>query len=134
MVAQLLRLKLRLLGNIFRRSAWQVVGIAVGLIYGLGAAFLVFAVLSGLRGFDDVELIRDGKMKALLITSPNRSALLPDVPTAREAGLPELTLEFWAGVLAPAGTPAEVVAPDWVRRIYQVELVEGGAVGARLLT
>ena len=37
MVAQLLRLKLRLLGNIFRRSAWQVVGIAVGLIYGTAA-------------------------------------------------------------------------------------------------
>ncbi len=57
-----------------------------------------------------IELIRDGKMRPLLITSPARSALLPDVPTAREAGLPDLTLEFWAGVLAPAGTPPEVVA------------------------
>jgi tripartite-type tricarboxylate transporter receptor subunit TctC len=45
----------------------------------------------------------------LLITSPARSAVLPDVPTAREIGLPDLTLEFWAGVLAPAGTPQEVV-------------------------
>jgi len=31
------------------------------------------------------------------------------VPTAREVGLPDLTLEFWAGVLAPAGTPPEIV-------------------------
>jgi tripartite-type tricarboxylate transporter receptor subunit TctC len=56
-----------------------------------------------------LPLIRDGKMRALLITSPQRSAQLPDVPTARELGMPDLTLEFWAGVLAPAGTPADVV-------------------------
>ncbi len=56
-----------------------------------------------------LPLIREGKMRALLITSPGRSALLPDVPTAREAGMPDLTLEFWAGVLAPAGTSPEIV-------------------------
>jgi tripartite-type tricarboxylate transporter receptor subunit TctC len=56
-----------------------------------------------------LSLIRAGKMRALLITSPDRSAALPDVPAAREIGFPELTLEFWAGVLAPAGTPAETV-------------------------
>jgi tripartite-type tricarboxylate transporter receptor subunit TctC len=55
------------------------------------------------------QLIRDGKMRALMITSSVRSAELPDVPTAREVGLPALTLEFWAGVLAPAGTPTEIV-------------------------
>jgi tripartite-type tricarboxylate transporter receptor subunit TctC len=57
-----------------------------------------------------LPLIRDGKMRALLITSPSRSAELPDVPTAQELGMPDLTLEFWAGVLAPAGTPQEIVA------------------------
>jgi tripartite-type tricarboxylate transporter receptor subunit TctC len=56
-----------------------------------------------------ISLIRAGKMQPLLITSPARSAVLPEVPTAREVGLPDLTLEFWAGVLAPAGTPPEVV-------------------------
>ena len=56
-----------------------------------------------------LALIRDGKMRALMITSPKRSAELPDVPTAREVGLPALTLEFWAGMLAPAGTPSDVV-------------------------
>jgi tripartite-type tricarboxylate transporter receptor subunit TctC len=48
-------------------------------------------------------------MRALAITSEQRSPELPDVPTAREAGLPDLTLEFWAGILAPAGTPPEIV-------------------------
>jgi len=57
-----------------------------------------------------LPLIRDGKMRALLITSPSRNAELPEVPTAREVGLADLTLEFWAGVLAPAGTPPDVVA------------------------
>jgi tripartite-type tricarboxylate transporter receptor subunit TctC len=56
-----------------------------------------------------ISLIRDGKMHPLLITSAERIAPLPDVPTAREVGLPDLTLEFWAGVLAPAGTPPEIV-------------------------
>ena len=56
-----------------------------------------------------IPLIRDGKMQPLLITSPVRSAVLPEVPTAREVGLPDLTLEFWAGVLAPAGTPPQIV-------------------------
>jgi tripartite-type tricarboxylate transporter receptor subunit TctC len=56
-----------------------------------------------------IPLIHDGKMRPLLISSPTRSAVLPEVPTAREVGMPDLTLEFWAGVLAPAGTPAEIV-------------------------
>jgi tripartite-type tricarboxylate transporter receptor subunit TctC len=56
-----------------------------------------------------IALIREGKMHPLLITSPARVTQLPEVPTAREVGLPDLTLEFWAGVMAPAGTPAEIV-------------------------
>jgi len=56
-----------------------------------------------------IPLIHDGKMHPLLITSPTRSGVLPEVPTAREVGMPDLTLEFWAGVLAPAGTPPEIV-------------------------
>ena len=56
-----------------------------------------------------LSLIRDGKMRALAITSASRSPELPDVPTASEVGMPGLTLEFWAGVLAPAGTPPAIV-------------------------
>ena len=56
-----------------------------------------------------LPLIREGKMVPLAITSAERSPDLPDVPTAREAGMPELTLDFWNGMLAPAGTPPEIV-------------------------
>ena len=56
-----------------------------------------------------LPLIRDGKMLPLAITSAQRSPDLPDVPTVREVGLPQLTLDFWNGMLAPAGTPPEIV-------------------------
>src|SRR5262249_4080895 len=56
-----------------------------------------------------VPLIREGKIKALAATSPQRNPDLPDVPTMKELGLDQLSLEFWAGMWAPAGTPAEVV-------------------------
>ena len=56
-----------------------------------------------------LALIRDGRMRALAITSAARSPDLPDVPTFAELGLPDLTLAFWAGMLAPAGAPAEIV-------------------------
>lgn len=54
MVAQLLRLKLRLLANTVRRSPWQVVGIIIALLYGLAAAFFAVAALVALR-FADVQ-------------------------------------------------------------------------------
>src|SRR4029078_3756924 len=56
-----------------------------------------------------LPLIREGKIKALAISSPQRSSDLPQVPTMKELGMEELALESWAGVWAPAGTPAEIV-------------------------
>lgn len=56
-----------------------------------------------------VSLIREGKIKALAVTSPRRSAELPDVPTMIESGLPALTTVTYYGFLGPAGTPAHVV-------------------------
>jgi tripartite-type tricarboxylate transporter receptor subunit TctC len=56
-----------------------------------------------------IALIRAGKMRGLAISSATRIRELPDVPTMREVGLPDLTLEFWAGILAPAGTPPAIV-------------------------
>jgi len=52
--------------------------------------------------------IRGGKMRGLAVTSAERSPLLPEVPTAAEAGLPGFVLEVWYGLLAPAGLPAPV--------------------------
>jgi len=56
-----------------------------------------------------LPLIREGKIKALAISSPQRSSDLPQVPTMKELGIEELSLEYWAGVWAPAGTPADIV-------------------------
>lgn len=57
MVAQILRLKLALLSNSFRRTPWQVVGLILGLFYGLGTATFLAAMLVALRFFD-VEVAR----------------------------------------------------------------------------
>ncbi|MVW73335.1 MULTISPECIES: tripartite tricarboxylate transporter substrate binding protein [unclassified Bordetella] len=51
-----------------------------------------------------------GKVRALAVTSPQRSTLMADVPTVAEQGLPGYELDQWHGLLVPAGTPAEVVA------------------------
>jgi tripartite-type tricarboxylate transporter receptor subunit TctC len=54
--------------------------------------------------------IRDGKVKGLVITSRERSQLLPDVPTAAEAGLPDFVVDSWFGLVVPAATPSNIVA------------------------
>ncbi len=62
-----------------------------------------------------MQLIKGGKIKALAVTSAQRSAALPDVPTVEEAaGLKGFEASSWFGLLAPAGTP-----PDVVSRIQQ---------------
>jgi tripartite-type tricarboxylate transporter receptor subunit TctC len=55
------------------------------------------------------NLVRDGKLKALMVTSATRIASLPQVPSAKDAGVPGLVLSTWNGVLAPAGTPAPII-------------------------
>jgi tripartite-type tricarboxylate transporter receptor subunit TctC len=54
--------------------------------------------------------IQAGKLKALAVTTGKRSTLLPDVPTVAEAGLPGYETVNWSAILAPAGTPKDVVA------------------------
>jgi tripartite-type tricarboxylate transporter receptor subunit TctC len=56
-----------------------------------------------------IPLIRAGKLKALAVTAPARSADLPDVPTMSESGLPNVTTVTYYGLMAPPGTPADVV-------------------------
>lgn len=53
--------------------------------------------------------IKSGKLRALMITSDKRSPLLPDVPSATEAGLPKVVMDFWVGLAAPAGTPPATI-------------------------
>jgi tripartite-type tricarboxylate transporter receptor subunit TctC len=53
--------------------------------------------------------IRAGRLKALAVLGPRRTALLPEVPTIAESGLPGYALANWFGLLAPAATPKQVL-------------------------
>ena len=57
-----------------------------------------------------LPFIRAGKLRALAVTSGARAAALPDLPTLAESGLPGFEASSWFGVLAPAGTPRDIVA------------------------
>lgn len=57
-----------------------------------------------------LQLIKDGKLRALAIAGPKRTPELSDVPTLIEAGYPSLTVGAWTALLAPKGTPPDVVA------------------------
>jgi len=80
-----------------------------------GSAPLTTDLLGGqvTMSFDSVtpviQHIKAGKLRALAVTTKTRTASLPDVPTMEEAGLPDFAIETWYGVLAPTGTPREVV-------------------------
>jgi tripartite-type tricarboxylate transporter receptor subunit TctC len=54
-------------------------------------------------------LIKEGKVRALGIARAERWPTLPDVPTLVESGYPDFTIDAWTGVVAPAGTPPEIV-------------------------
>ena len=53
--------------------------------------------------------VRAGKMKALAVTTAQRSPLAPEIPTLAEAGVPGYEQTAWFGVLAPAGTPRDII-------------------------
>ena len=54
--------------------------------------------------------VKTGKLRALAVTSAQRSPAAPDLPTVAESGLPGYEAIAWNGLLAPAGTPTEVIA------------------------
>jgi len=54
--------------------------------------------------------IEDGRLRALAVTSEKRVAVLPDVPTMVESGLPGFVITPWWGIFAPAGTPKPIIA------------------------
>jgi len=57
-----------------------------------------------------VPLVKAGKLRALAVTSPTRLATLPDVPMREESGVRGFRMKEWEGLVAPAGTPAAVIA------------------------
>ena len=69
-----------------------------------GNIHAMFAIIPGV-----LPHVKAGKMKALAVTSLKRSALAPDVPSVAELGFPQLESLAWIGLLAPAGTPPDVL-------------------------
>lgn len=57
-----------------------------------------------------VPYIKSGQLRALAVTSPARIAEIPDVPTMDELGYPGMPPDSWQGIVAPAGTPPDIVA------------------------
>ena len=70
-----------------------------------GQLQLMFATTS-----TSLQHIRAGKLRALAVTTAKRSALVPELPTMIESGLPGFEVNNWYGLVAPAKTPAEVIA------------------------
>ena len=56
-----------------------------------------------------LPFIKDGRMRALAVTTGKRSSVLPDLPTLAETVAPGMEMSAWQGILAPAGTPAAIV-------------------------
>ena len=101
----------QLLAELFKSKA----GIDVVHVPYKSGAEMVTAILGDQvqMAFPDVSilipLIREGKLKALAVTSARRHPQLPEVPTMIESGIPDYVMTFWSGVVAPAGTPAEII-------------------------
>lgn len=87
-----------------------------------------------------IEHVKAGKLKILALSTPQRVATLPDIPTFAESGYPQLNASFWTALHAPAGTPPDVIArlnaaanaamktPE-IARLMEIEsyLIESGA-------
>jgi len=93
-----------------------------------GAGPAATAVLSGqppigsLAVTAPIPFIKDGRLRALAISSAKRHPLLPDVPTFAELGYPEIEEYTWVGFFAPAGTPPDIVQKlnDGINKALQV--------------
>ena len=56
-----------------------------------------------------MQALEAGQLRALAVASKTRSQLFPDIPTTAEAGYPQIEGDSWVGLLAPAGTPNEII-------------------------
>jgi tripartite-type tricarboxylate transporter receptor subunit TctC len=93
----------------------QATGTDIVMVAYAGGPQALHALLSGevdamiLNTVEAASLARTGKLRALAITAAQRNALLPDVPTLAETVAPHVDTSAWQGVLAPAGTPPDVI-------------------------
>jgi tripartite-type tricarboxylate transporter receptor subunit TctC len=100
-----------LAGEVFKKAAgvnlthipYKGSGAAMADVIG-GQVPLMFDALTAAMGH-----IQGGRMRALAVSSKQRSPILPDVPTFEELRMPQMNLSTWHGLWAPKGTPPEVV-------------------------
>ncbi len=85
---------------------------------------MMFATTSGVMGF-----LSNGQVRALAVTTLKRSAVLPNIPTMDEAGLPGFEATTWHGLVAPAGTPKPII--DALHRAT-IETLKDPGVQAKL--
>jgi tripartite-type tricarboxylate transporter receptor subunit TctC len=101
----------QLLAELFKSKA----GVDVVHVPYKSGAEMVTAILGDQvqMAFPDVSilipLIREGRLKALAVTSARRHPQLPEVPTMIEGGISDYVMTFWSGVVAPAGMPVDIV-------------------------
>jgi tripartite-type tricarboxylate transporter receptor subunit TctC len=135
---------LHLMGEVLKRDT----GIKMDHVPFRGAAPLVTELLSGRIHFggdqlsSSLERVRTGQLKALAVAT--KSAALPNVPTVRELGFPNLELQGWNGFLAPKNTPEPIIArlqqeiaaaarhPDVVKRMTDVGAEPSGSSQAEM--
>lgn len=67
-----------------------------------------------------LAMVKGGRLRALAVTSPERSPLMPEIPGMVEAGLPDYAIAFWYGFFVPAGTPPEIV-----KRLFEATVAAG---------
>lgn len=68
-----------------------------------------------------LPMIQGGRLRALAVTSRDRSSLMPEIPGMTEAGLPQYSIAFWYGFFVPLGTP-----PDIVKKLFDATTVAMG--------
>jgi tripartite-type tricarboxylate transporter receptor subunit TctC len=66
-----------------------------------------------------VPLVNAGKLRAVAVTSPTRLAALPSVPTMAESGIAGFDMKEWEGIVAPAGTPRDIIA-KWNQELTRI--------------
>ena len=101
----------RLTGELFKQAA----GIDLVLVHYKGGPPAVADLLGGQAQVmfanisDVITQVKAGKLRALAVTTAKRSAIAPELPTLAESALPGFEVSTWQAVLAPAGTPRDIV-------------------------
>jgi tripartite-type tricarboxylate transporter receptor subunit TctC len=126
-------------GNLFAvHIPYRGTGLVITDLVGGQIAFLMDSVVSAQTH------IRDGKVRPLAVSGRQRSGSLPNVPTFAEAGIGGMDISNWFGILAPAGTPADVLqrlnrdvnaavkSPDLIERLQRVGAEPAGGTPEQL--